>query len=136
MRALHEGPTSSHAAVQQAGLPGSPRRGAPGLPNTTPRHGTCRPIGAGYTGPMPNPDAPTVAFIGGGNMATALIGGLVQSGRPAASVLVIDPADSQRAALESRYGVRTAGAAGAELDGAGLVVWAVKPQLFAEAAVP
>ena len=32
-----------------------------------------------------------IAFIGGGNMASALIGGLVRAGRPTASILVVEP---------------------------------------------
>jgi pyrroline-5-carboxylate reductase len=78
----------------------------------------------------------TIAFIGGGNMASALIGGLVRAGRSPASILVVDPGAAQRDKLQADFGVRTQAAAGAQLAGAALVVWAVKPQLFAQAAAP
>jgi pyrroline-5-carboxylate reductase len=77
-----------------------------------------------------------LAFIGGGNMASAIIGGLVRSGRPAASITVVDPGEAQRGKLAQDFGVVTLGAADATLTQAGLVVWAVKPQLFSEAAAP
>jgi len=78
----------------------------------------------------------TTAFIGGGNMATAIIGGLCRGGRPPGSLLVVDPELVQRERLNAAFGVRTAAAPDASLCEAGLVVWAVKPQAFRDAAVP
>jgi pyrroline-5-carboxylate reductase len=77
-----------------------------------------------------------LAFIGGGNMAGAIIGGLLASGRSAASILVVEPSEAQRERLRSEHGVAALAQADASLSRAGLVVWAVKPQAFREAAAP
>ena len=69
-------------------------------------------------------------------MASAIIGSLLRAGRPAASIIVVEPFEAQRAKLAADFGVRTQPAADAALAGASLVVWAVKPQLFTEAAAP
>ena len=78
----------------------------------------------------------TIAFIGGGNMASALIGGLLRSGLPAGQIVVIEPVEAQRAKLDQAFGAQAQATADARLAAAGMVVWAVKPQLFAEAAAP
>jgi pyrroline-5-carboxylate reductase len=46
-----------------------------------------------------------IAFVGGGNMASALIGGLLARGGDAGSITVIEPLAAQRAELERRFGV-------------------------------
>lgn len=78
----------------------------------------------------------SVVFVGGGNMAGALIGGLLRSGWAPGSVSVIEPNEARRATLQADFGVRTLAYADASLADVGCVVWAVKPQLFAAAAAP
>ncbi len=75
-----------------------------------------------------------IAFIGGGNMATAIVGGLLRQGRPASEILVIDPVAEQRARLNTQLGVQTVEGPVPVLQQARTVVWAVKPQQFKEAA--
>jgi pyrroline-5-carboxylate reductase len=77
-----------------------------------------------------------VAFIGGGNMASALIGGLLQAGMDAQHILVVEPFEAQAQRLREQFGVRVLHAATQVLAQAATVVWAVKPQLFGEAAAP
>ena len=47
-------------------------------------------------------------FVGGGNMASSLVGGLIASGATPVSVAVVEPADATRAQLHTRFGVVTA----------------------------
>lgn len=68
-----------------------------------------------------------LSFIGGGNMAAAIIGGLVASGTQPAEIEVVEINADARAQLAARFGVEThTDLAQARLHG--LVVLAVKPQ--------
>jgi pyrroline-5-carboxylate reductase len=72
----------------------------------------------------------TIAFVGGGNMASALIGGLLKVGMPAKRIHVIEPDALARERLETVFAVNTWPSAGHFLDACDVMVWAIKPQIF------
>lgn len=69
-----------------------------------------------------------LAFIGGGNMAAALISGLTKRGLPPERVMVADPSPEQLKRVARDYAVQTAPDNAAAVQGAEVVVLAVKPQ--------
>ena len=86
--------------------------------------------------PHTSPDNSTqqIAFIGGGNMASAIIGGLLKRGLATSQIQVIEPFAEQRAKLAEQFQVTVSEAPSASLARATLVVWAVKPQTLRQAA--
>jgi len=77
-----------------------------------------------------------LTFIGGGNMANALVGGLIAKGAKRASLTVVEPVAAARRRLASRCRVRTCAAPDARALAADTLVLAVKPQDMRAAAAP
>jgi pyrroline-5-carboxylate reductase len=75
-------------------------------------------------------DASNIAFIGGGNMARSLIGGLIARGTAAADIRVSEPVDVLRDALAHDFGVNVGSENPIAASGAGLWLLAVKPQVM------
>lgn len=73
-----------------------------------------------------------ITFLGGGNMASALIGGLREKGYSAAGMQVIEPNADAREALTEKFGVRCAEAVDAAALNCEVLVLAVKPQQMRE----
>ncbi len=73
-----------------------------------------------------------ISFIGGGNMATALIKGLKKTESPNLSIQVCTPSDEARARLRTSLKVETHYDLVAAIDGADVIVLATKPQILPE----
>jgi len=74
----------------------------------------------------------TIAFIGGGNMAEAILKGLLATGKDPQELLVSEPLAERRTYLEQQYGIRTGSDNLEAVAAAGTVVLAIKPQMARE----
>lgn len=77
-----------------------------------------------------------ISFLGGGNMASALIGGLVKRGFSAAAIQVVEQQPDARERLTERFGVRSTEKVDEAFLACELLVLAVKPQQLREAVQP
>lgn len=75
-----------------------------------------------------------ILFIGGGNMAAAIIGGLIAKGRLPSSLHAVDVLPEALSRLKQQFGIHTSTDAKAAVAGAGCIVLAVKPQQMREVA--
>jgi pyrroline-5-carboxylate reductase len=73
-----------------------------------------------------------IGFIGGGNMAASLIGGLVSDDFTADNIMVAEPTSARRDELAAQFGVRTTGDNAKLTSEVDVVVLAVKPQVLQE----
>lgn len=77
-----------------------------------------------------------ITFLGGGNMASALIGGLRKQGFSAAGIQVVEPLAENREKLSATFGVRCCAAIDASALHCDALVLAVKPQQMCAAVAP
>lgn len=77
-----------------------------------------------------------ISFLGGGNMAHALIGGMLKQGFAASGIQVIDPGADARARLAAAYAVNSVESAEMLAEVGDLLVLAVKPQQMKDAVTP
>ena len=74
--------------------------------------------------------ASQVTFIGAGNMAGAIIGGMIDSGYSRDAITATSPSDDRLAPMREKYGIHTATDNAAAVAEADVVVLAVKPQIM------
>lgn len=76
-----------------------------------------------------------ITFIGGGNMATAIIGGLLQQGWKPADLRVVEIVPAAREKLEQTFKIRTFSSIDADALNADCIVLAIKPQNMRDVAI-
>jgi pyrroline-5-carboxylate reductase len=72
----------------------------------------------------------SILFIGGGNMASCIIGGMISNGFSADDIMVSGSGEESRQRLEKTYGIKTMADNQAAARQADLIVLAVKPQIM------
>ena len=77
-----------------------------------------------------------IAFIGGGNMARSLIGGMIATGISNQNISVSEPRADLRKTLNEDFGVNASEENAPVAKGADVVVLAVKPQILQEVVTP
>jgi len=77
-----------------------------------------------------------IAFIGGGNMARSLIGGMIATGISNQDISVSEPKADLREKLNEDFGVSASEDNASAVMGADVVVLAVKPQVLQEVVTP
>lgn len=73
---------------------------------------------------------PIITFVGAGNMAASLIGGLRAQGVSASAIRASEPGSEQRNRLQQEHGIATFSDNAEAIKGADLIVLAVKPQIM------
>lgn len=73
---------------------------------------------------------PIITFVGAGNMAASLIGGMRAQGVPASAIRASEPGSEQRNRLQQEHGIATFSDNAEAIKGADLIVLAVKPQIM------
>ena len=73
-----------------------------------------------------------ISFIGAGNMARSLIGGLLNDHYPAENIVASDHDAQQRSQVSANLGIATYADNSEAIEGADIIVLAVKPQVMAE----
>lgn len=75
----------------------------------------------------------TIGFIGGGNMASAIIGGILKAGLvPKSQIIATAKTEQTRRSLQERFGIHTASSNPEAAKAADILFLAVKPHLFPE----
>ncbi|MTI14966.1 pyrroline-5-carboxylate reductase [Sansalvadorimonas verongulae] len=74
--------------------------------------------------------SPTLAFIGAGNMAGSIIGGLVKNGWPATNIIASEPSPEKIQQLSEELGIQTTSDNDHAVLNADIVILAVKPQIM------
>lgn len=78
----------------------------------------------------------SIAFIGAGNMAHAIIAGLINGGYPAKKITVTAPSATRREPLEKEFGIHSTDNNIKAVQEADVIVLAVKPQMMADVCKP
>jgi pyrroline-5-carboxylate reductase len=81
---------------------------------------------------MADMNSNSIAFVGGGNMARALIGGLCRSGHPPQAIRVADPGSEARNRISAEYAIQTSAENASAAAAAEVIVLAVKPQVMSQ----
>ena len=72
----------------------------------------------------------TIAFIGAGNMASSIIGGMVQNGWPAANIIATDHNQEKLDTLQQQFGIQISMDNHQAVKTADVIMLSVKPQVM------